>query len=55
MACDGLWDVINDEELHPLIQKFKENDSKNLAISLVNEALKRKSTDNISVIVIEII
>ena len=55
MACDGLWDVINDEELHQLIQKFKENDSKNLAISLVNEALKRKSTDNISVIVIEII
>ena len=55
MACDGLWDVINDEELHSLIKKFKENNSKNLAISLVNEALKRKSTDNISVIVFEII
>ena len=55
MACDGLWDVINNEELHPLIKKFKENGSKNLAISLVNEALKRKSGDNISAIVIEII
>ena len=55
MACDGLWDVINNEELHSLIKKFKENDSKNLAISLVNEALKRKSGDNISAIVIEII
>ena len=55
MACDGLWDVINNEELHPLIKKFKENGSKNLAISLVNEALKRKSGDNISAIVFEII
>jgi serine/threonine protein phosphatase PrpC len=54
IACDGLWDVINNNELHPLIKKFKENGSKNLAISLVNEALKRKSCDNISVIVIEI-
>ena len=55
MACDGLWDVIDNKELNSLIKKFKENGSKNLAISLVNEALKRKSGDNISVMVIEII
>ena len=54
IACDGLWDVINNDELHSLIKFFKKNGSKNLAISLVNEALKRKSGDNISVIVIEL-
>lgn len=55
MACDGLWDVINNDELHLLLKKYKDNNSQNLAISLVNEALKRKSCDNISVIVIEFI
>jgi serine/threonine protein phosphatase PrpC len=52
MACDGLWDVINNNELFSLIYKIKKK-SKNIAIGLANEALARKSTDNISVIVME--
>lgn len=53
MGCDGLWDVINNDELFLLLEKYKNNSDKNLASCLANEALIRGSTDNISVIVIE--
>lgn len=51
MACDGLWDVINNNELYPLLIKQKQK--KNLGALLAEEALRRGSTDNISVIVLE--
>ena len=51
MACDGLWDEIKNEELPKLFKKYE---GKNYAVELVNEALRRGSTDNISVIVIKI-
>lgn len=55
MACDGLWDVIENKELFELLENYKKNNVKNLAVNLANEALKKKSYDNISIIIIEFI
>jgi len=54
MACDGLWDVIENKDLFELLENYKKNNSKNLAVNLANEALKKKSYDNVSIIIIEI-
>jgi serine/threonine protein phosphatase PrpC len=54
MACDGLWDVIANNELFNLFDKFKKNNANaNLAEEIANECLKRGTTDNVSVIIIE--
>ena len=55
MACDGLWDVIDNKDLFNLLNFYKKNKSVNYASDLANEALKRGSTDNISIIIIEIL
>lgn len=64
VACDGLWDVMDDQEVIDFIRKFihvQKEDSGNdidlkqsreaVATFVVEEALKRGSTDNITVIV----
>jgi serine/threonine protein phosphatase PrpC len=56
LACDGLWDVMNNESLRKFINKYMaKNGRKTQGISeaLVNEALRLGSTDNVSVIFIE--
>jgi serine/threonine protein phosphatase PrpC len=54
MACDGLWDVIKNEELFELLNKFKENGTSNLAVDLAKHALDVGTTDNVSIIIIEL-
>ncbi len=54
MGCDGLWDVINNDDLYGLLDRFKKAGSVNLAADLANEALIRGTTDNVSIIIIEI-
>ena len=54
MACDGLWDVINPDELNTIIDEFVKNNVDNIAISLAELALKKGSTDNVSIIIIEV-
>ena len=54
MACDGLWDVIENNNLYKLLETFKKNKIKNLAAELASVALLKGSTDNISIIVIEL-
>jgi len=55
MGCDGLWDVVKNEELFNLLEEFnKPNKEINIASSLATECLKRECTDNISIIIIEI-
>ncbi|KAL7472734.1 hypothetical protein ACHAXS_013105 [Conticribra weissflogii] len=59
VACDGLWDVMEDQEAVDLVRKFSlennprsENCSKKeVASFLIEEALRRGSTDNITVVV----
>lgn len=48
LACDGLWDVMEDQEAVTFV--MNRLDEKNLvAEHLVREALRRGSTDNITV------
>lgn len=50
LACDGVWDVISDEESVELIEDI--GNPQEASEILKNEALKRGSTDNISVMVL---
>jgi len=54
VACDGLWDVIEDEECMELLEGWVERggvSKEDVAQLLIDEALERGSTDNISVVV----
>ena len=53
MACDGLWDVVDNKDLSSLIDGYKKENSKNVAANLAQEALKKGSYDNVSIIVLE--
>ena len=56
MGCDGLWDVVQNNELFKLLEEFKKKGcNDNLASCLASECLKRGCTDNISIIIIEIL
>ena len=57
MACDGLWDILESEHLGKIFNKIlkKKSTPDNRAVELANYALDEGSSDNISVIVIEII
>uniref|UniRef100_A0A6U2VV92 PPM-type phosphatase domain-containing protein n=1 Tax=Paramoeba aestuarina TaxID=180227 RepID=A0A6U2VV92_9EUKA len=50
VACDGVWDVLEDQDACNIV--MKEKDLKKKAERLVGHSLKGGSTDNISVIVI---
>lgn len=57
MACDGLWDIVESEDLGKVINKILKAKPKanNLAVELAKYALDEGSGDNVSIIVIEII
>jgi serine/threonine protein phosphatase PrpC len=50
VACDGLWDVMSDEEAVKFVRKYS-HDPSNVASALVQEALQRGTTDNVTAIV----
>jgi len=55
LACDGLWDVVTFQECADIINKEMKEGQKSastMANVLVQTALEKKSTDNISVLVI---
>ncbi|EPX73573.1 protein phosphatase 2C Ptc1 [Schizosaccharomyces octosporus yFS286] len=52
VACDGLWDVISDQEAVDFVRKF--TSCREAALRLVEHALKRLSTDNITCIVVNL-
>ena len=49
-ACDGLWDVFEDQEAVDFVHKYG-HEREIIAEHLVNEAMRKGSTDNISVMV----
>lgn len=52
VACDGLWDVLSDEEVFDLLDASQVHDDPRAAAELLRKAaLERNSTDNISVVV----
>ena len=50
LACDGLWDVMSDQEAVDAVREF-EGEKRDVAEKLVQEGLTRGSTDNLTVIV----
>ena len=54
LACDGVWDVVKDEEAIAFLREKGEQNASYLAKALAVEALKRGSQDNISVIVVRL-
>lgn len=52
LACDGLWDVLSDEEATRIA--VMERDPERAAIKLRDAALDKSSTDNISVVVVQL-
>ena len=50
LACDGLWDVMNDREAVEMVAAW-EGDPEKVAKILVDEGLKRGTADNLTVIV----
>lgn len=55
MACDGLWDIVESEDLGKVMKKIVQKNPANLAVELANYALMEGSGDNVSIIVIEVI
>ncbi len=51
VACDGLWDVVSDQEVCDTLME-KQDTAQALANKLLIKALKAGSTDNISIVVI---
>jgi len=56
LACDGLWDVFQDEEVAHWIYKHEGNkdDLNQVAEGLVKAALKKGTQDNVSVLLIKL-
>lgn len=52
IACDGLWDVVDDSEAVQVLSKNSDKDAKQQAQLLVNLAVSKGSTDNITVMIV---
>lgn len=54
VACDGVWDVMSDDQACELVSALRDagKSAQEAAQELVQESLRRVSTDNISVIVV---
>lgn len=55
LACDGLWDVMeNHEAVNFVLEKIKYGDAReNIALQLAKRAIDKGSTDNVSVVIIK--
>lgn len=54
LACDGVWDVLSDDEVAKLVMEPDTVSDTDKAGKVVAEAYKRGSTDNISVVVVSL-
>eukprot|EP00941_MAST-03F_sp_MAST-3F-sp1_P000577 g577.t1 len=54
LACDGVFDVMDDQEVVDFVQTYKGNGmrEREVAKALVDKALEKQSTDNITVCVV---
>lgn len=53
-ASDGLWDVFGMHELGNFIKQGQEKNARDLAHQIITQALYRGSTDNISIILLQL-
>jgi len=55
LACDGIWDVMTNEDVALFItQRASINTLEEITSQLLDECLRRKSTDNMSVYIIKV-
>lgn len=54
LACDGVWDVVTDQEALELVRKEDHPSCLTKAKVLLIEAKKKGSTDNLTVMVIKL-
>lgn len=55
LACDGVWDVMTNEEVALfVVHRASANKLENIASQLLDECLRRRSTDNMSVYIIKV-
>ena len=52
LACDGIWDVLSDDEAAKIARETK--DPKEAAKKIVNQSLKLNTSDNVSCLVIDL-
>jgi len=53
VACDGVWDVMSDQEAVDIVARARTEEEKRQASQwLIDEAMKRESTDNITAMVV---
>lgn len=54
LACDGVWDELSNEQVLNIINKNKSKTEKQLADKIVNTALQKGSSDNVTAMVIKV-
>ena len=54
IACDGVWDVFSDQEAIDFVRTALAQGMENVANALVKQCLERGTTDNVTVLVIEL-
>lgn len=52
LGCDGVWDVISDQEAINLCHENEDVDR--ISAALINESMRRVSRDNISTTVVQL-
>ncbi len=51
LACDGLWDVMSNQEVVNFILKCIDKKCKNISKELANYAINKGSMDNVSIVI----
>lgn len=55
LACDGIWDVMTNEEVALFIaHRASANELESIASQLLDECIRRRSTDNMSVYIVKV-
>jgi serine/threonine protein phosphatase PrpC len=55
LACDGIWDVMTNEQVASFVSKRISNTSlQDIASQLLDHCLKLETTDNMSIYIIKI-
>lgn len=54
LACDGIWDVMSDQDAVDLVRDVANTDPKLAASMIVSESLNRRTTDNLTCIVVSL-
>jgi serine/threonine protein phosphatase PrpC len=55
LACDGIWDVMTNEEVALfVVHRASSHKLEEISSLLLDECLRRKSTDNMSVYIIKV-